>query len=225
MKPSILVLASVVGVSSVASAQSAAELMSGLDTVKKGPSQAGLRDCEKADADQNAHFEQNMDNPAAAVFGGAKLACTYLERIAWKAPSAKQAPKAKGGRRGELPSAADVVARAADFWAGADDMYYVKVLSGGVIGTAWRRNEMSDTPGVPSSRDVDVFHVVAAAVANDQTNCFVIYGALHQENLNHPDGTKPPAWSASEYKATDFQRAQKIACPKGAKAPKPPPAE
>lgn len=222
MKPSILVIAGVVSVSSVAAAQSAAELMSGLDTVKKGPSQAGVRDCEKADAEQNAHFEQNMDNPAAAVFGGAKLACTYLERIAWKAPSTKAAPKPKGGKG--LPSAADVVKRASDFWASADDMYYVKVLSGGVLGT-WRRNEMSDTPGVPSSRDVDVFQVIVAAVANDQTNCFVVYGELHQENLNHPDGTKAPAWSASEYKATDFQRAQKISCPKGAKAPKPPPTE
>ena len=165
---------------------------------------------------------KNMDNPAAAVFGGAKLSCTYLERIAWKVPSAKAAPKAKPGKG--VPSVKDVVARAGDFWAGADDMYYVKVLSGGVLGS-WRKNEMSDTPGVTSSRDVDVFTVIVAAVANDQTSCFVVYGQLSQQNVNHPDGTRPPAWSSSEYKASDFQRAQKISCPKGAKAPKPPPAE
>lgn len=142
----LLVITSSAALGSVASAQSAAELMGGLDTVNKGPSVAGTRDCDKAEAEQQAHFDANIDDPQAAVFGGAKLSCTYLQRIAWKPPTTKAAPRAKSGKG--LPSSADIVARAADFWANADDMYYVKVLSGGLAATAWQKNEMSDTPGV-----------------------------------------------------------------------------
>jgi hypothetical protein len=97
-------------ISSAAYAQIPAEIANGLDTASHGPSKAGERDCDKADADQNAHFEKNMNNPAAAVFGGAKLACTYLERVAWKAPATKKLP----AHNGRGPSAADVAARAAD---------------------------------------------------------------------------------------------------------------
>lgn len=217
----ILVLASMLFVpTTVASAQTAAELMGGLDTVNKGASVAGARDCDKAEVEQKAHFEANIDDPQAAVFGGAKVACTYLQRIAWKAPTTKAAPRAKAGKG--LPSTADVAGRASDFWAGADDMSYVKVLSGGVLGASWQRNEMSDAPGVPSSRQVNVYTVIVAALANNTQGCFVVYGNLTQQNVNHPDATKPPSWSASEYKASDFKRAEKVACPKGAKAPTPP---
>jgi len=192
--------------------------LAGLDTQSRGASQAGTRDCDKADQEQKEHFEKNMDDPTAAVLGGAKLGCTYLQRIAWKVPTAKKAPAAKPGKG--TPSPADVARRAGDFWAGADDVNYVKVLSGGVLGS-WSKLEMSDAPGVPSARTVPVFHVIVAALANNTQGCFVLYGHLEQRNGNHPDRTLPPAWSASEYKATDFQRAQKITCPKGAKAPKP----
>lgn len=212
-----LVMLPLVLLASTAKAQLPPEL-AGLDTQSRGPSQAGTRDCDKAEAEQKEHFEKNMDNPQGAVFGGAKLGCTYLQRIAWNAPTAKKAPASKASKG--APSAADVARRAADFWAGADDVNYVKVLSGGVLGS-WQKLEMSDAPGVPSARTLGVFHVIVAALANNTQGCFVVYGHLEQRNGNHPDKTLPPAWSASEYKASDFQRAQKITCPKGAKAPKP----
>ena len=221
MQPSTshsLVMLTLLAFTSIAHAQLPPEL-AGLDTQSRGPSQAGSRDCDKADAEQKAHFEKNMDDPQAAVLGGAKLGCTYLQRVAWKPPTAKKAPASKASKG--APSAADVARRAADFWAGADDVDYVKVLSGGVLGT-WQKLEMSDAPGVPSARTINVFHVIVAALADNTQGCFVLYGHLEQRNGNHPDRTLPPAWSASEYKASDFQRAQKIACPKGAKAPKPP---
>ena len=204
--------------SSVVAAQSAADLMGGLDTVKKGASEAGTRDCEKADAEQKKFFDEHMDDPQAAVFGGAKLGCTYLERIAWKAPTTKSVPKPKASKG--TPSATEVTRRAADWWAGSDDMNYVKVLSGGVLGT-WQRQEMSDTPGVASSRTIGVYHVIVAALGGETSGCFVVYGQLAESNVNHPDANKPPAWSAAEYKASDWQRAQKVTCPKGAKPPKP----
>lgn len=220
MQPSTsrsLIVSAVLLLASTASAQLPPEL-AGLDTQSRGPSSAGTRDCEQAEAEQKAHFEKNKDDPQAAVFGGAKLGCTYLQRIAWKAPSAKKAPAAKPGKG--APSAADVARRAADFWAGADDVMYVKVLSGGVLG-AWQKQEMSDAPGVAAARTINVFHTIVAALANNTQGCFVVYGHLEQRNGNHPDRSLPPAWSASEYKASDFQRAQTITCPKGAKAPKP----
>jgi hypothetical protein len=201
-----------------AAAQVPPDILSGL-APNTGPSKAGARDCDKADADQNAHFEKNMNNPAAAVFGGAKLGCTYLESIAWNAPVTKKAPSHAGGKG--APSAADVASYAADFWAGADDAAYVKVLSGGVTG-AWSVNILSDTPGVTYSRQINVFHVMVAATANSTQSCFVVYGQLYQRNANHPDPRAPVVWSSIEYKASDYQRAQKIDCPKGAKAPAPP---
>jgi hypothetical protein len=183
-----------------------------------GPSKAGTRDCEKAAADQKKHMDANMDNPQAAVFGGAKLACSYLEEIAWKPPTTKTAPKASPGK--DAPSTATVVARAGDFWAGSDDLDYVKVLSGGVAG-AWDTKTMSDVPGLPSARSISVFTTIVAALANNETGCFVVYGQLYQKNVNHPDKTMPVSWGGLEYQATNWQRAQKIACPKGAKAPTP----
>src|SRR5207248_1629738 len=93
----------------------------GLETVQKGPSQAGARDCDKAAAEQDAHFEKNMNNPTAAVFGGAKLGCTYLEQLAWKAPTAKSAPATVAVKGG--PTASDVVSLATDWWATSDDSY------------------------------------------------------------------------------------------------------
>jgi hypothetical protein len=213
----LLPIALLVVSSATAQAQLPPEL-AGLDTTTHGPSVAGTRDCDQADKEQQEHFDKNMDDPQAAVLGGAKLGCTYLQRIAWKPPTAKATPRHKGGKG--APSVAEVTARAADFWAGADDVAYVKVLGGGVLGT-WQKQEMSDAPGVPSSRRIDVFHVIVAALANDTQGCFVVYGALEQRNGNHPSRTLPVAWSTSEYKASDFLRAQKIACPKGAKAPKP----
>ncbi len=216
MTKSILLVAVL---ATAAHAQVPAEILNGLDTSNHGPSKAGVRDCDKAEADQQAHFDKNMNNPAAAVFGGAKLACSYLELIAWKPPAVKKAPSHAGGKG--TPSAADVAQIAADWWAGSDDAGYVKVLSGGVAGS-WQQTVLSDAPGVTYARKLDVFHVIVAALANDTQGCFVVYGELDQRNLNHPDPRLPVSWGASEYKATNWQRAQKIECPKGAKAPKPP---
>jgi hypothetical protein len=196
----------------------------GLETVQKGPSQAGGRDCDKANAEQDAHFDANMNDPTRAVFGGAKLGCTYLEKIAWKAPTAKAAPAAVPQKDG--PTAAQVVALATEWWATSDDSYHVSVLSGGVLG-GWQDVYRSDEPAVASRRTLPVFDVIVASLANNTVGCFVVYGSLGETNLAHPsvtgdprDARTPPKWSAAEYLASDNQRAQKVACPKGAKPPK-----
>lgn len=191
------------------------DMLQGLDTENRGPSQAGARDCDKADAAQDAHFEKNMDNPAAAVFGGAKLGCTFLQKIAWKPGTTKAAP---ASIKGKGPPVDTVVAQATEFWASADDHLYVKVLSGGAL-SGWKENVHADKTDVSSSRDADAFHVMVAALANNTTGCFVVYGQLHETNLNDLDDPKqpPPSWSAPTWRSSG--QADKLPCPKGAKAP------
>ena len=184
-----------------------------LDGANYGKSRAGARDCDKAKQDADKHIDNHLNDPQQAVFGAAKLSCSYFETIAWKPPAAKAAPASTADK--------DVVRSAKEFWATSDDRYQVGVVSGGTTG-GWQVMEQADVKGVPSRRTISTATVIVGALADDKIGCFVVYGALSQKNLDHPDQT-PPRWGATEYLATDWKRAEKLpSCPKGAKPPKPP---
>ena len=160
--------------------------------------------CDKADEITDADQAEYDKNPLAAIFNKADKMCTYVQRVYQKAKPAKALPQ-KSSFSGV--STDHIVAVASSFWAGSDDVEFVKVLGGRVIGSGWMQLEHSDVKGVPSARQLGVAHSISY-----KDVCYVVYGHLYQSNGNHPNPLLPPSWSGSEYKATDYEPPEKIDC-------------
>jgi len=165
-------------------------------------------DCDKADDISPEEAKAYEDNPLAAITAKANRMCTFAQRTYQKAKAGKGptgATSISGVTKG------GVLATTRAWWEGSDDAEFVKVLGARVTGSGWKPMFMSDEPGVPSSRTAGVAHAISY-----RGKCFLIFGQLKQNNLNHPSRLKPPQWSGSVYNPSTVEPAQKIDCQKGA---------
>jgi hypothetical protein len=166
-------------------------------------------DCDKADQISEDDMKAYNDNPLQAIMNKAKTSCTYAQKVAQKAKPASKLPSASGFKQ---VSGKTVAAAASGFWSGSDDNAEVQVLGGTVTGSGWQTMTMSDLPGVPSARTLGVAHGFKY-----KGKCYVAYGQLKQNNVNHPSTVLPPAWSAAAYQASDYAPPERVECSVAAK--------
>lgn len=187
-----------------AAADAAAKSVTGTLSRKKKRIDETKVNCDKADEITAADQASYDQNPLGAIFDKADKMCTYVQRVYQKAKPAKALP-AKSKFTGVSTDHIAAVAEA--FWAGSDDAEYVKSFGGRIIGSGWMQLENSDEKGVPAARQLGVAHAISY-----KDVCYVVYGHLYQQNGNHPNRLLPPAWSGSEYRASDYSPPEKIDC-------------
>jgi hypothetical protein len=165
-------------------------------------------DCNKLEAVTDTEAAQYDANPLAAIAAKANNMCTFIQRVYQNAKPGK-GPSSQSKFKGV--SKPDALTLTKGWWEGSSDNGFVKVLGARVTGAAWKNLEMSDVPGLPSSRVLAVEHIVSY-----RGKCFLVFGAVKQNNTNHPDRTRAPAWSRSEYDPSAGRSPEKIDCKKGA---------
>ncbi len=184
----------------------AAEQVNQMLTHKKVRVDETKVDCDKAEQITPDEMAAYNANPMAAIMKKADKVCTYAQTVFQKAKPAKGLPQ-----RSKLKDMGNqqVLGAVKYFWENSSDAEFVKVLGVRVTGTKWIDRELSDAPGVPSTRQLGV-----AQTYQYKDACYVVYGHLQQRNGNHPRRDVPPSWFSTEYLASDYQRPERIDCKK-----------